>query len=194
MTAAPIRDDARILSHLPRVRTLALHLAARTGGNVEADELVGAGTVGLLDAATRFDESKGIPFDAFVHARVHGAMLDAMRADDHLGRSARRRERLANSESQSLPRHLAVVPLEAAGELAAEQPTPGEEVERAQAFAQLREAIRQLAEREQLVLSLYYERELTYREIGVVLGVSESRICQVLRELQKNLRDQLSDR
>ena len=39
-----------------------------------------------------------------------------------------------------------------------------------------------------------YERELTYREIGVVLGVSESRICQVLRELQKNLRDQLSDR
>src|SRR5207237_9604950 len=87
MTAAPIRDDARILSHLPRVRALALHLAARTGGNVEADELVGAGTVGLLDAATRFDESKGIPFDAFVHARVHGAMLDAMRADDHLVRS-----------------------------------------------------------------------------------------------------------
>src|SRR5438874_2664929 len=110
MTAAPIRDDARILSHLPRVRALALHLAARTGGNVEADELVGAGTVGLLDAATRFDESKGIPFDAFVHARVQGAMLDVMRADDHVGRSARRRERSANSEPQALPRHLAIVP------------------------------------------------------------------------------------
>tara|TARA_R110002111_G_scaffold193282_1_gene259398 strand:- start:43 stop:765 length:723 start_codon:yes stop_codon:yes gene_type:complete len=43
----------------------------------------------------------------------------------------------------------------------------------------LAEAIDELPERERLVLSLYYERELNLKEIGAVLGVSESRVCQI---------------
>lgn len=217
MTAARLHQEARILSHLPRVKTLAARLAARTGGSVAADELLSAGTVGLVEAAARFDASKGVPFDAFVRGRVHGAMLDVMRSGDHLGRRARRADREATGAEQALrsdaasptdgellearggtPRalshRLAVVRLEEAGQLASERPTPLDDAERGQELSRMRGAIEGLRPRERLILSLYYERDLTYREIGVVLGVSESRVCQVLRGVQARLRQQLGRR
>lgn len=55
------------------------------------------------------------------------------------------------------------------------------------------EAISQLPEREQLVLSLYYEEELNLREIGAVLGVSESRVCQIQGQAMIRLRARLKD-
>lgn len=209
MTRA-VRLDDRVVAYVPRVHALARKLAARAGGNVELEELVGAGTVGLVDAATRFDPGRGIPFESFVNARVHGAMLDAMRAEDHLGRRARKREREAseaerkawatpgasaeqiedarNGTPRALPRKLAFVPLERAQEPVSEQGSPLDEVEKAEALARVRAGIGKLDERQQLILSLHYERELKYREIGVVLGVSESRICQLLRDIQAQLR------
>lgn len=57
--------------------------------------------------------------------------------------------------------------------------TPDEELSANQLSERLAEAIERLPEREQLVLSLYYERELNLKEIGAVLGVSESRVCQI---------------
>ena len=57
--------------------------------------------------------------------------------------------------------------------------TPDEELYRSQFCGRLADAIKQLPEREQLVLSLYYERELNLKEIGEVLDVTESRICQI---------------
>lgn len=204
--------DDRIVSYVPQVRALARRLAARSGGNVEIEELVGAGTVGLVDAATRFDPERGIPFESFVQARVHGAMQDAMRAGDYLGRRSRQRERRANEAERklrlvvpepdaeqieqarggtprALPRKLAFVPLEDAHELASEQSSPLEQVEKADALARVRAALSRLDERQQIILSLYYERELKYREIALVLGVSESRVCQLLREIQARLRE-----
>ncbi|MBT8085199.1 MAG: RNA polymerase sigma factor FliA [Woeseia sp.] len=58
-------------------------------------------------------------------------------------------------------------------------PSPDQELNEAQFKKNLADAIRQLPERERLVLSLYYERELNLKEIGAVLGVSESRVCQI---------------
>lgn len=58
-------------------------------------------------------------------------------------------------------------------------PLPEQELDREQFSAQLSASIEQLPEREQLVLSLYYERELNLKEIGAVLEVSESRVCQI---------------
>jgi RNA polymerase sigma factor for flagellar operon FliA len=64
---------------------------------------------------------------------------------------------------------------------------------KAESLQDLRTAITGLADREQLVLSLYYEREQTYREIGVVLDVSESRVCQILRAIHARLRNLLEE-
>ncbi len=62
---------------------------------------------------------------------------------------------------------------------ASDTATPDQELTESQFRERLAEAIGKLPEREQLVLSLYYERELNLKEIGAVLGVSESRVCQI---------------
>ncbi len=64
-------------------------------------------------------------------------------------------------------------------------------VEQAQFMAALTEAIETLSERPKLVMSLYYVEELNLKEIGEVLGVSESRVSQILSETVKKLRQQL---
>src|SRR5438445_736746 len=62
-----------------------------------------------------------------------------------------------------------------------------------QGRARMRQSVARLSEREQTILSLYYQEELTYREIGEVLGVTESRICQILRGIHCRLREELQE-
>ena len=62
----------------------------------------------------------------------------------------------------------------------------------AEDICRLRDAIARLPERQRQILALYYEEELTYREIGSILGVTESRICQILRGVQRKLKEQLA--
>ena len=69
-----------------------------------------------------------------------------------------------------------------------ETPTPMEHLEELDIRERLREALQELSEREQLVLSLYYEQELTMKEIGKVLGVTESRVSQIYSRAILNLR------
>lgn len=68
---------------------------------------------------------------------------------------------------------------------------PVEELQQQQFQGHLAEAIKQLPEREQLIMSLYYEQELNLREIGAVLDVSESRISQLLSQAHARLRTKL---
>lgn len=71
---------------------------------------------------------------------------------------------------------------------------PVEGVHMTEAFRQqLATAIETLPEREQLVLSLYYDEELNLKEIGAILGVSESRICQILGAATTRLRARVAD-
>ncbi|MGN7725641.1 RNA polymerase sigma factor FliA [Luteimonas sp. 22616] len=71
--------------------------------------------------------------------------------------------------------------------------TPAREFEHGAFREALGAAIGDLPEREQLVLSLYYEQELNLREIGAVLGVSESRVCQIHGQATVRLRARLAD-
>ncbi|KLC20459.1 flagellar biosynthesis sigma factor [Xanthomonas perforans] len=70
-------------------------------------------------------------------------------------------------------------------------PNPQQMMERGEFGRELGKAIGQLPEREQLVLSLYYEQELNLKEIGAVLGVSESRVCQIHGQAVVRLRGRL---
>lgn len=72
-------------------------------------------------------------------------------------------------------------------------PGPGKGMERDAFRRQLAEAISGLPEREQLVLALYYDEELNLKEIGAVLGVSESRVSQLHSQATHRLRARLSD-
>lgn len=91
--AAVDKRNNLIVAHLGLVKALALRLARRVPAQVEVNELVSAGVIGLVDAATRYEPSLGVPFDAFARRRVHGAMLDSLRGLDWAPRSVRRMRR-----------------------------------------------------------------------------------------------------
>lgn len=73
-----------------------------------------------------------------------------------------------------------------------EENLPFEDVAEDNFRESLAEAIRSLPEREALVLSLYYDEELNLKEIGAVIGVSESRVCQIQSQAMQRLRSKLS--
>ena len=76
-------------SYLPIVRRIALGLASKAPASVTTEDLVGAGLIGLMDAASRYDPEMREQFGAFVATRVRGAMIDELRAHDPLSRDLR---------------------------------------------------------------------------------------------------------
>jgi RNA polymerase sigma factor for flagellar operon FliA len=82
--------DRLVMEHVGLVRTLAGRLAHRVPAQVEVSELISVGVLGLIDAASRFKPTLGVPFDAFARRRIHGAMLDALRDLDWAPRSVRK--------------------------------------------------------------------------------------------------------
>lgn len=85
--------DQLIMEHTGLVKAMARRLAGRLPSQVERSELVSVGMVGLIDAASRFKPSLGVPFNAFARRRIHGAMLDSLRALDWAPRAMRKLRR-----------------------------------------------------------------------------------------------------
>ncbi len=85
--------DALVLAHVDLVKSMASRLRRRLPAQVEVSELVSVGVLGLIDAASRYRPSTGVPFDAFARRRIHGAMLDALRGLDWVPRTVRRLRR-----------------------------------------------------------------------------------------------------
>ena len=75
------RHRQRIAASLPFVESLARRVAASMPHSIELGDLVQDGMIGLIDAACRFDEDRGIKFETFAERRVRGAMIDALRRD-----------------------------------------------------------------------------------------------------------------
>src|SRR3977135_2084632 len=83
MRAQPVAapHSRRIVAGLPFVEALARRMAASMPNSVDLGDLVQDGVIGLIDAAHRFDEGRGIKFETFAERRVRGAMIDALRRD-----------------------------------------------------------------------------------------------------------------
>lgn len=82
-----------VLAHLGLVKALASRLAHRVPSHIELGELISVGMMGLVEAARRYEPSRGVPFDAFARRRIQGAMVDALRALDSTPRSVRKQRR-----------------------------------------------------------------------------------------------------
>lgn len=226
--SSKIDREALIEAHLPQVRFYAERLAATLPPSVERDDLIGAGTLGLLEACARFDPARGVLFKTYAAMRVRGAMLDSLRDLDWAPRSLRRRARAVEEAHVRIGhergRHatqgevaaeiglsvqdfqlllgelcgLQVTGLEVENDDEAGQPlrpmpcalsiNPIFLFEVNEQRAQLEALIDRLPERARQVVALYYLEELTMKEIGVALGVTESRVSQIHTQAVRRLR------
>jgi RNA polymerase sigma factor for flagellar operon FliA len=108
VTTASTREV--VLHHLPLIRAIAARLSKRLPPTVEVGELINIGVLGLLNARDRYDDSKGVPFKAYAEMRIRGQMLDALRDNDIVPRSVRRKHNRLKRERDALRHRLGRVP------------------------------------------------------------------------------------
>src|SRR6266850_3178484 len=101
----PASQNRRIAASLPFVEALARRMAASMPNSIDVGDLVQDGVLGLIDAAHRFDEGRGIKFETFAERRVRGAMIDALRRDAW-PRGVRRQRRELDAAREALRREL----------------------------------------------------------------------------------------
>ena len=226
--------NSTLKQYSPLVRRLAHQMIAKLPANVEIDDLIQVGMIGLSDALTRFDAAQGVQFETFATQRIRGAMLDELRGNDYLSRGTRKHQRSIEAAVHKLEQRLGRAPVES--EIAREmglslleyqellgkvrgtqlvylEDMSGDEGdndfldrhvggEDANPLAQLQdqrmrealvEAIKVLPEREQYVMSMYYEHDMNLKEIAAVLGVTESRVCQLHSQSIARLRTRLRE-
>jgi RNA polymerase sigma factor for flagellar operon FliA len=104
--------------HVGLVHHVARQLSRRLHDKVELDELVSAGSIGLMQAAASYEPARGLTFSTYAVPRIRGSMLDELRRHDHMSRGARRKARAIGTARESLTRQLGREPK--AAELAAE--------------------------------------------------------------------------
>src|SRR3982750_1028429 len=111
MQRVPLATDQRdrVASCLPYVESLARRMASTMPHSIDLGDLVQDGVIGLIDAAHRFDEGRGIKFETFAERRVRGAMIDALRRDAW-PRGVRRVRRELEAAREQLRRELGAEP------------------------------------------------------------------------------------
>ena len=219
-TKDPGLRNRLVLQYAPLVKYVAGRLRTRMPDSVEQDDLVSDGVLGLMDAIERFEPARGLSFQTFAVPRIRGALIDGMRSMDFVPRSVRDKLRLVHRAQVTLEERLGRVPedTEVAREvgipvqqlrdlsrqansnhanlddfdLADELSSAADhQVEQGDTNASLMRVVDQLAERDQVIIALYYFEGLTLAEIGQVLGVTESRVSQVHRRATATLRQKL---
>ena len=218
--------DALVTRHAELVKRIAYHLAGRLPPSVDVADLIQAGMLGLLEAASNYAANRGASFETYAGIRIRGAMIDALRKLDWAPRSVHRKARAVaaamreveketgrDARDQEIAKKLgigmeeyhAIVQDAASCRLASlddaaatataldEAADPFREVADEGFRAALAQAIDTLPERERLVMSLYYSDGLNLKEIGAVLKVTESRVCQLHGQALMRLKARLGE-
>lgn len=89
-----VTKDEIIVEYAPLVRFIAQKIAARLPSNIELDDLISCGVIGLMDAIDKFDPTRDNKFKTYAEFRVRGAILDELRAQDWVPRSVREKAKL----------------------------------------------------------------------------------------------------
>lgn len=223
-----------VAKYIPLVKYIASRVSLGKNKYMEYEDLVSYGMIGLMDAISKFDSSKGMKFSSYASIRIKGAIIDELRkcrpiskgAMDKLNRyndaiEAFQREHFREptiqeiasvmkvtvndiSEIENYINYISVVSLEniiySDGEDITvmgiiedkNSPSPEQSYEKEEEVEILAKAIESLKEKDRIVLNLYYYEGLTLKEIGTVLNVSESRVCQLHSRAIRNLRAKMS--
>ncbi len=229
---SPNRDEI-VIRHLPQIKYIAQRIAVKLPPDVQLDDLISAGVIGLLDAFEKFDERKGVQFKTYAEVRIRGAILDSLRELDWAPRSLRKKSKEVEQAHIKIEQKLGgpAGDDDIASELgleigqyhslmdqlkglnighfhiaegsdsddgddiplryvpcADEGESPFHATLKSELRTLLAQMIQRLPEREQMVIALYYDEELTMKEIGRILGVNESRISQLHTRAMLRLR------
>jgi RNA polymerase sigma factor for flagellar operon FliA len=226
-----------ILEYAPLIKYIAQKIAARLPANIELDDLMSSGVIGLMDAIDKYDASRDNKFKTYAEFRIRGAILDELRAQDWVPRSVREKAKLlercysklehlrgrqatdeeicaelgiSQAEYHELLGQVRGVSLlsyddlshfsradkkalHGGGDGSLKSQTPYSEVNLAHVKKVIVDAIRDLPEKQRLVLSLYYYEDLNLKEIGKVLDVTESRVSQLHTQAILRLKSKLKN-
>ncbi|MFZ2956585.1 MAG: RNA polymerase sigma factor WhiG [Candidatus Ozemobacteraceae bacterium] len=226
--------DTLIMKYASFVKYVAGRIAVNLPSNVEFDDLVSYGILGLIDAIDKYDCGRAVKFKTYAKTRIRGAIFDELRVLDWTPRSIRQKARKLEKAYAKLEGKLG---RDATDEEIAEflkidiselhklfdetkkslllsldeifyddeegssrfdfvenqkSDNPQLKIEESEAKKILAEAIGKLNDRERLVITLYYYEDLTSKEIGKILGVSDSRVSQLHTKAILRLRGRLA--
>ena len=225
-----------LLEHYrPIVKYTAERLHSKLPDKVEVDDLISAGTFGLMDAIDAFDPARQVKFETYCSPRIRGSILDELRSMDWVPRLVRARAHQLTKASQSLETNLGRKPTEK--ETAEKLEMDMEEFLRLQKDASAVSVVsldtshnetegekdmreidiikddrsldpliesqkrdlknlltKGLTRAERLIIVLYYYEEMTMKEIGATLDLSESRVSQMHSSIVARLKAQMNTR
>lgn len=211
-----LRKDI-ITEYIDLVKIIAGKLYNYYASNIEYEDLMGYGVIGLIDAIDRYDHTKNIKFETYASIRIRGSIIDQIRNLDWIPRTIRQKAKMLNEASDFLESRLGREPsnkdlalylnkteseiLSLMDETSiynvlsiedefndsfklqlkdnSMEVSPEAYVEHQDSLRELQGAIESLNDREQMIINFYYYEGLTYKEIGEVLHVSESRVSQI---------------
>jgi len=212
-----------LVEMLPLVKRMAFNIREHLPANVDVDDLIANGILGLVDAISKFDTTKRVKLESYARHRVRGSILDGLRSVDPASRDLRRKnkkiqklyrelevklgrpvvdEEIAEalglsmaqwnstlSEIQTLgfdfgARTISAGPTSkrASAEpalLAGDDADPFDQCYRREQQEFLGKALTHLREREREIISLYYQQELTMKQIAERMNIDESRVSQL---------------
>lgn len=230
----PKSRDALISHYAYLVKITAGRVVTNLPPNVERDDLISAGIIGLIKAIDQFDTKREVKFETYAIALIRGAILEMLREEDWVPRSVRERVkalertyldlegRLGRPATDEEVAEAMGIEIDAFHALLADtgrasllslddavmstdssekihladvvhddSANTSGEVESGAVKQSLAEGIDRLPERERLVIALYYYEGLTFKEIGRILEVSESRVYQLHTQAVLRLRGYL---
>jgi len=237
--AAPgsgLSRDELVARYAHLVKYVVGRLGVSVPGLFDHEDAMQAGVLGLLRAIDAYRPEAAASFESYAILRIRGAILDAVRSLDTVGRAGREAARAIQGAIRELQHELGRSPTESEIAARLNMPVsryrerlqaasvvtvsldehdardnddesivladnaadpnavdPADEAARRDAIASLVHEIGRLGERARMVLALYYQDEMTFKEIGQVLGVTESRVCQIHTEAILALRLRLVD-
>ncbi len=226
--------EALILEHMSLVRYLVGRIAPQLPPHLDRQDLMSCAVVGLINAANRFDKTRGVLFKTFAEQHIRGTIIDELRSYDVLSRTTRDKYKKLERQIIALEHELGRNPTgeEVAASLGItldgyyqlldevhvisfislddssddeegnvlsladvlsnrDEKNPQQQVMMQQMAKALGDAIEALPEKERLAVTLYYSEDMNLKEIGETLGLTESRISQILSQAMVRLRGKL---
>lgn len=213
--------------YLPLVRNQAYMLQKKINYNVELDDLIQSGLIGLLDALDKFKNNQGAQFETYAKTRIYGAMIDDLRKMDLVSQEDRALinkidkvtiqltdqngvlpsvEKVINACEISSKKYYDLVILKNATHVLSHDEDEvkflvesvsdeSQNIEAKSINNQLKtllaKEIDNLPEREQHIMALYYQEELTLKEIAHVLELTEARVSQLHNSIVAKLREKM---